>query len=297
MIVWLTEEPLRLGAPLWLRGAMGYVPATVTAIRYVVDVNTLDRQPVTELALNQIARVTVECTRPVPVDAYGVNRIMGSFVLVDRTTHATAAAGMIRAVQQQPEPVHPIADASTSRVSSDERARLLGHPAKVLWITGLPCAGKGPLASALERTCLDRGILATVLRGSALRRGISHGLGFGPADREEQVRRLALVAALLADAGLVVVVTAVSPTREGRSAARDLIGAERFIEIHASADAAWCQAHDATGIWAAAAAGTVHGVPGHDADYEPPLAPTAVFAAGDDPAVAAAALVARLLGR
>ncbi|MEK7413860.1 MAG: sulfate adenylyltransferase subunit CysN, partial [Planctomycetota bacterium] len=199
MLVWMHEEPLAVGRSYWVRTPYGYVPGTVSRIQHAVDVNTLDHQTATTVGLNAIAKVTLELSRPIPVDAYVHNRATGSFVLVDRTNNATVAAGMLAAVE------------------TPDQTAALAHPlstrGSVIWITGLPAAGKTTLARELERRFVLDGRFVCVLDGDEVRKTLSSDLGFSAAERSEHLRRVGAVACLMADAGAIAIVACVSPYR------------------------------------------------------------------------------------
>ena len=271
MIIWMVEEPLDPNRQYWLRTIGGNVPCMITQLRYKVDVNTLRRSDTKTLKLNEIGRAHITSVRPIPVDPYTRNRATGAFILIDRLSNATVAAGMIRAVNVAVDGVASAAtDAEVPLVTKAERSRLLGQQGVVVWLTGLPKAGKSIVASQLERLLLDRGHAATVLDGSQLRQGLSDDLGFSGEDRAEQIRRMAAVARITADAGLITIVASVSPFKDAREQGKQVVGKDRFLEIYCNAPLDWCEANDDDGIYSRARAGELKGLTGINAPYEAP---------------------------
>lgn len=184
------------------------------------------------------------------------------------------------------------------RLGAAERARVLGQRGSVVWLTGLPGAGKSTLAHALERHLFGRGHLPFVLDGDDLRAGLCSDLGFSPAARHENIRRVGHVAALLADAGLITIVSFISPYRAGRRGAREAVGADRFIEVFLDVPPEVCASRDPKGLWARARAGELEGFTGVDAPYERPEAPDLVLPTGElSLEECVAGLVARLEAR
>jgi bifunctional enzyme CysN/CysC len=242
-----------------------------------VDVNTLSRTDSTTLAQHDIGRVTVRTSQPLFVDPYARVKTTGSFILVDPESQATAAAGMViergnaRGADIRPAQRHVRREATA--VSSLDREHQLGQRALTVWLTGLSGSGKSSIARELERTLHHAGRQAFVLDGDTLRVGLNQDLGFSREDRAENVRRTAEVARLLNDAGLIAVVALISPFRNERDAARAIIGAERFMEVHVSTPLEVCEARDAKGLYARARAGEIPEFTGISSPYEPPESP------------------------
>ena len=291
MLVWMDVDPWSPGRELLLKHTTAEAPARVTDLRYRMNVESLHREETERLELNDIARVRVECVRRIAYDAYTANRATGSFILVDRSTHHTVAAGTI--VERRPaERVlerHVSADAGSNlraqagSVSTIERLARATRPPRTVWLTGLPRAGKSTLAYALERRLFDQGHAVQVLDGENLRLGLSSDLGFSPRDRTENVRRTAALARLLNDQGITVLAALVTPTEADRQIARDLVGEDRYLEVHCSAPLAVCEARDTEGLFARARAGELTNVTGIDAPYETPIDPDLVAdTAGED---------------
>ncbi|HSK22846.1 MAG TPA: sulfate adenylyltransferase subunit CysN [Egicoccus sp.] len=273
-VVWLTGESARVGRQYLLHSVNGPSNATVAAIHHRVDVNTRRREPADELAVNDIARVTLRCDRELAFDTYAVNRTTGSFVLIDRLTNATVAAGMIAGVASGWERVPPAGLAQQdSPITAPERAaRLRQQPATVL-ITGMTGAGKSTIAAALERRLFDRGATAVRLDGQNLRLGISRDLGFAPEDRSENLRRAAEIAALMARHGLITIVAVQAPEAAVRERVRDLLGEQHFLEVHVDADEQTRRARDPRGLYAAADRGELSHLPGVTSRFDTPVRP------------------------
>jgi bifunctional enzyme CysN/CysC len=281
MVVWMNESPLRAGRSLLLKQATHTVPATITELRYAIDVETMRSESADSLELNGIGRVRIECARPVPAESYARNRQAGAFILIDRLTNATLAAGMLLEVTPAElalEHTRRAWDAgrnlrgSASAVGVERRARRMAQRPFTLWLTGLPRAGKSSLAYALESALFDRGLHALVLDGENLRKSLSSDLGFSATDRVEHVRRAAELAHLFSEQGLIVIAALVSPTAEIRARARTIVDAERFMEVFCDTPLAVCEQRDTDRLFARARAGEIANVTGVDQAYEVPVA-------------------------
>ncbi len=289
-VVWMHETPLKPGSTFDLKAAANLVPATVTDIRYEFDVNALKRHPADQLALNAIARITVKTHRPVCVDSYARNPHTGNFILIDRISNATVAAGMIldrdpgdrlSSGDRDEAPVpNRFVHAHHSRVSRTAREQRIGQRAGTIWITGIPKAGKSAIAYSLEHTLFEQKRLAVVLDGENLRTTVSADLGFTADDRRENVRRAAATARLLNDAGIIVIVALVSPYEEDRESARRLIAPGTddtpegwFLEVHLDCPESVCRERDTDGLYDKADRGEIEYFSGVTAPYEPPARP------------------------
>ncbi len=287
MMVWMAEEPMQIGRPYVLKHLTRRVPASFRSLRYRMDVDTLRQTPADALALNEIGRVVVETSRPVAWDPYRTNRQTGAFVVIDRTTHTTVGAGMILArepneMQVDPDlrvqgPASQGVEAHQSRITPEERRARLGHPPATIWLTGLTGAGKSTIAYALERRLHGLGMQVGVLDGENMRLGVSRDLGFGPNDRAEHNRRAAEVARLMNQAGMLAICAFLSPYREERRRVRDIVGPDRFFEVHLSAPVAVCRERDRRGLYARADSGHIERFPGVSAPYEAPEHPELVL--------------------
>jgi bifunctional enzyme CysN/CysC len=251
-------------------------------VRYRIDVETLRREEdATSLRMNDLARVHVQLSAPLVFDSYRRNRMTGSFVLIDEATNDTVGAGMILGAHGEDPPAvdgdgaavaSPNVTWHTGSVERDERWDALGQRGAVVWMTGLPSSGKSTIAHALEQRLIGSGQPAYVLDGDNLRHGLNGDLGFSDEDRTENVRRTAHVARLFADAGVVAIVSLVSPFAADRVQARSAVEAEGlpFTEVWVSTPGEECEARDPKGLYKKARAGMIKNFTGIDSDYEPP---------------------------
>ncbi|MEV4206048.1 adenylyl-sulfate kinase [Nocardia salmonicida] len=277
MVCWFSESAqLREGAQYLVRTAAQTSSAQITAIDYRLDVNTLHRiEDVTTLSLNDIARVRLRSRHPLLSDPYRENRRTGSFILIDPVTDQTVAAGMVTGRETGTDSVTSDRARAASSVvwhrSAVSRAER-GHAGATVWLTGLSGSGKSTLAAELERQLVAAGRPAYLLDGDNLRHGLNAGLGFTPADRDENVRRVAEVAALFADSGAVAIVSVISPFAAQRSNARTA-HADRelpFHEVFVDTPLSECERRDAKGLYAKARAGELPGFTGIGSPYERP---------------------------
>ena len=268
-LVWMHDDAGLVGRSYELKLATQWCNAQLTTIKHRVDVNTLAHEPARQLVLNDIAVCNVACSRPLVCDAYARAPALGAFILADRYTHATVAAGMIRHSLRRARNVHRQALA----VTRAERERLNGHAGRVIWFTGLSGSGKSTLANALEVELHRRGLRTYILDGDNVRQGLNRDLGFTDADRVENIRRVAEVARLMLDAGLVVMTAFISPFERERDMAREAIGAERFIEVYVDTPLAVCEQRDVKGLYRKARAGLIPNMTGLGSPYEVPRRP------------------------
>jgi bifunctional enzyme CysN/CysC len=283
MVVWFDEKPLSPGARYLLKHTTLQTAATVEQIRYRINVGTLHRETAPGLQMNEIGRLRIECARPLAADAYARNRNTGAFILIDRMTNATVAAGMVverRSAKGTTGRRAASADAGTNirltekrQISTEQRKTRLGQEPFVLWITGLPRSGKSSLAYGLEKELFDLGHHIQVLDGELLRQGLCRDLGFSGADRWENQRRAAEVARLNLQLGISTIVALVSPMAFERADIRKLVDSERFFEVFCDAPLPVCEARDEHGLYAKARAGEIANVTGIDAPYEAPRQP------------------------
>ena len=271
-LVWTAEEPLRHGRSYLLLAGPLTVPAVVTTVRGRLDVVSGKQFAARILGINDIGTVELTTDTPVSLDSYSTGRDTGSFLLVDRVSKDTVAAGMVRYALRRGRNVVPHA----YTVNRAARQRLKGQRARVLWLTGLPGAGKSTIADALERRLHAMGLHTYVLDGDNVRGGLNKDLGFTPEDRAENVRRVAETARLLLDAGLIVIVALVSPFRADRAAAKSLFEAGDFVEVWVNTPAEVCAHRDPKGLYAKAKAGTLPNMTGVGQAYEPPEHPDLV---------------------
>jgi bifunctional enzyme CysN/CysC len=276
-LLWTDDEPLLPGRQYLLKIGTTTVPAQVTALKYRLDIDTLDKLAAKTLALNEIGNVNLSLARPVAFDPYTENRDTGSFILIDRITNATAGAGFIDFSLRRAANVHwQVID-----VNKAVRAALKHQKPAVLWFTGLSGAGKSTVANAVERTLAAEGRHTYMLDGDNIRHGLNRDLGFTDADRVENIRRVAEVAKLMADAGLIVLVSFISPFRSERLMAREMLEYGEFIEIFVDTPFATCMKRDPKGLYKKAQAGKIKNFTGIDSPYEPPDTPEMILKAGE----------------
>ena len=272
-LVWIGEEPLAHGRSYLLISGSRSVPATVTNVRHKLDVVTGAHHAARILEMNEIGRVEIATDRPLPMDPYDTCRDTGGFLLVDRVTADTVAAGLTRHAMRRAFNVVEHAYA----VDHEARELLMGHPPRVVWLTGLPGSGKSTIADAAVRRLHGLGVHTYVLDGDSVRMGLNKDLGFTPEDRAENVRRVAEVARLMLDAGLVVFVALVSPYEADREAARGLFAAGQFLEVFVDTPVEVCAERDPKGLYAKAAAGALPNMTGVGQGYEIPVSPDVVL--------------------
>jgi bifunctional enzyme CysN/CysC len=290
-VVWMAEEPLVPGKQYLFKQTTKVVPGAVSTLRYRVDVNTLHRQPAPALALNEIGRCSITLTAPIAFDAYRRNRATGGFIMIDRLTNATVAAGMIldrepedgRKDHWDDEAAAPNLHATASAVTPEERTARFGQQPVTVLLTGLTGAGKTTLARAVERRLFDLGRAVAVLDGQEMRMGISRDLGFSADERSENLRRSVEVARLFNDAGIIVLAAFVAPDEAVRAKAAERVGHGRFLVVHLAAPLDVCRARDTDGHYALADTGQIANFPGVSADYEPPVRPDLVVSTHEWP--------------
>ncbi len=268
-IVWMHEDPGLVGRSYDIKLATQWTSASITTIKYHVDVNTLAHEAGRTLRLNDIAVCNISLNRPLSFDTYENSKVLGGFILVDRLSNATVAAGMIRHNLRRGQNVHHQA----LSIDREARERLNGHLGKVVWFTGLSGSGKSTIANALEMELYSLGRRTYILDGDNIRQGLNKDLGFTDADRVENIRRIAEVAKLMMDAGMIVMTAFISPFRREREMARDLIGSENFIEVFVDTPLEICEARDPKGLYKKARAGTIPNMTGISSPYEPPNRP------------------------
>jgi bifunctional enzyme CysN/CysC len=268
-VVWMDETPLFRGRAYMLMLGTRTVVATVTEIATRLDMETLEEVSVRELALNEIGRVSISLTHPVVCEPYETSRELGGFILIDRLTRGTVGAGMVTAVRTRN------ADIVWHRMEVDKTARSLlkGQKPAVLWFTGLSGAGKSTIANQVEKRLLALGHHTMILDGDNVRHGLNRDLGFSEADRVENIRRIAEVSRLFVEAGLIVIVSFISPYRAERMLARDRVGGDEFLEIFVDTPVEECRRRDPKGLYQKADAGQIRNFTGVDAPYEEPLDP------------------------
>ena len=293
-LVWMSEAPMLPGRPYLLKLGTRTVGATVGHPKYKVNVNTLEHTATRTLELNEIGVCNLTLDRQVPFDPYVDNRDMGGFILIDRFTNQTVGAGLLHFALRRADNVHWQA----VEVDKDARARLNSQQPAVVWFTGLSGAGKSTIANLVERTLHQQGFHTYLLDGDNVRHGLNKDLGFTDADRVENIRRVAEVARILVDAGVIVLASFISPFRAERELARRLIGDGQFFEVHVDVPLEVAEARDRKGLYAKARRGELVHFTGIDSPYEPPPSPEIrLDASGTVPAVESAGLVVEYLRR
>ena len=267
-VLWTDDEPLLPGRSYLLRIGGSWVPASVTTIKHQVDVNTLTHLAARTLALNEIAVCNVATASPVAFDSYAQNRHTGSFILVDRFSHHTVAAGMIDF------PLRRASNIAVEHLAVDKASRAAAKQQKacILWFTGLSGSGKSTLARIVEGKLHAEGHHIYMLDGDNLRHALNRDLGFTDADRVENIRRAGEVARLMLDAGLIVLCSFISPFRAERRMVRSLVEDGEFAEIFVDAPLEICMQRDPKGLYAKALAGQIPHFTGIDSPYERPEA-------------------------
>jgi len=276
-IVWLHQDDGLTGRSYDLKLASQWSTASITNIKHRIDINTLAHEASKKLQLNDISVCNISTAKPLVFDAYKDCHTLGSFILVDRFTHATVAGGMITHSLRRAQNVHKQA----LSIARSDRERLNGHKGKVVWFTGLSGSGKSTLANALEVELHSHGMRTYILDGDNVRQGLNRDLGFTEADRVENIRRIAEVAKLMMDAGLIVMTAFISPFRREREMARELIGADNFVEVYVNTSLNVCEERDVKGLYRQARAGKIPNMTGVNSPYEAPGNPEFVANAGD----------------
>jgi bifunctional enzyme CysN/CysC len=268
-LLWLSEQSLVPGRQYIMKLACKEVTASVTAIKFLEDVNTGSHLAAKLLQLNDIARVTLSTSAPLVFEPYAHNPTLGGFVLIDKLSCETVGAGMIEFALRRASNIHW----QTITVNQAARSQLKQQQPRCIWFTGLSGSGKSTLANLLEQRMHLDGRHTYVLDGDNLRHGLNRDLGFTEADRVENIRRVAQVARLMVDAGLIVLVSLISPYRADRAMARSLFAPGEFVEVFVDASLAICEERDVKGLYAKARRGELKNFTGIDSPYEAPLTP------------------------
>ena len=267
-LVWMADEPMLPGRPYWMKIGAKQVSATITEPKYKVNVNTLEHLAAKKLALNEIGVCNVALDHPIAFDPYAENRDTGGFILIDRLSNATIGAGLIHFALRRSQNIHWQA-LDINRVS---RAGLKGQKPCVLWFTGLSGAGKSTIANLVEKQLHALGRHTYLLDGDNVRHGLNRDLGFTDTDRVENIRRVAEVAKLMVDAGLIVITSFISPFSAERQLARNLLEPGEFIEVFVDVPLEVAESRDVKGLYAKARRGQLPHFTGIDSPYEAPEA-------------------------
>jgi len=268
-LIWMSEEKLLPGRSYLLKIGARTTPATITDLKHRIDVNTLDKLAAKTLDLNEVGFCNLATSTPVAFDPYDSVRETGAFILIDRTTNETAAAGMIAHGLRRATNIHR----QDLTVTREARAALKRQRPAILWFTGLSGAGKSTIANIVEARLHARGAHTAMLDGDNIRHGLNKDLGFTAGDRVENIRRVGEVARLMTDAGLIVLCSFISPFRAERALVRELAAPGEFLEIFVDAPIETVIARDPKGLYKRALAGEIKNFTGVDQAYEAPLAP------------------------
>ena len=266
-LLWLGEQPLLPGRPYWLKIGACTVSASVTEIKHKVDVNTQEQLAAKHLELNEVAYCNLHLDRAIPFESYADNRELGGFILIDRQSNATVAAGTLDFALRRAGNIH------WQHVDVDKRARarLKAQQPRCLWFTGLSGSGKSTIANLVEKRLLAMGHHTYLLDGDNVRHGLNKDLGFTDEDRVENIRRVAEVAKLMVDAGLIVLVSFISPFRAERRMAREMFDEDEFLEVFVDTPLEVAEQRDVKGLYAKARAGEITNFTGIDSPYEVPV--------------------------
>jgi bifunctional enzyme CysN/CysC len=283
MMVWMSAEAMVPGKTYLFKHTTQTVPGYIESLRYRVDVNSLHRTPAPDLQLNEIGRCSITLSQPLYFDSYRQNRATGGFIVIDRITNVTVAAGMItsrdagkktKLAQWEIDESHTIEGITGVKpVTPAERQARLGQTPVTLLFTGLSGSGKSTIARGVERVLFDLGRTSVVLDGEILRRGLSRDLGFTAEDRSENLRRSAHIAKVLNDSGIICLAAFVAPYQSVRDKVGELVGKDKFITIYVEAPVDVCRQRDPSGQYVSADAGEISPLPGAGAPYEVPSKP------------------------
>ena len=272
-LIWMSETPLLPGRTYLLKAGAQSVSATVTELKYRVDIENFEHLAAKELHLNEIAFVNVATAEPIGFDPYDESRETGGFILIDRQSNATVGAGLIRFGLRRSANTY----FQAFEVTKAARAGLNAQQPALLWFTGLSGAGKSTIADQLEKKLHALGKHTFVLDGDNVRHGLNRDLGFTEADRVENIRRVAEVAKLFVEAGLITLVSFISPFRAERELARELVGPGEFVEIFVDTPLETCERRDPKGLYKKARRGELQNFTGIDSAYEPPVNPELIL--------------------
>jgi bifunctional enzyme CysN/CysC len=265
-IVWMAEEPAFPGRSYLLKLGTQLVPATITDLRHRTDVNTLEKTAAKQLDLNEVGTVTIATDKPIAFDPYATNGSTGAFILIDRIANQTLGAGTVSFGLRRAQNL----SYQSFDVNRDVRAQMKGQEPSIVWFTGLSGSGKSTVANLMEKRLTAEGKHTYILDGDNVRHGLNKDLGFTEAARIENIRRIAEVARLMADAGLIVLVSFISPFRNERRLAREVAGDIRFVEAWVDTPLEVCEARDPKGLYARARKGEIKNFTGIDSPFEAP---------------------------
>jgi len=265
-VLWMGDEEMLPGRPYLIKLGARTVPGKLATPKYEVNVNTLEHTAARTLALNEIGVCNLSLDEQVPFTPYEEDRDLGGFIIIDRFTNNTVGLGLIHFALRRASNIHWQA----LDVNKQTRSQIKNQKPTVLWFTGLSGSGKSTVANIVEKRLTAMGHHTYLLDGDNVRHGLNRDLGFTDADRVENIRRVSEVARLMADAGLIVLVSFISPFRSERRMAREMLEAGEFVEIHVDTPLEVCEARDVKGLYAKARAGQIKNFTGIDSDYEAP---------------------------
>ncbi len=292
-LIWMHHEPLLPGRQYLIKMGLQTRKAQVSALKYKVNVNTLEHLATKTLQLNDVGICNLSLDHPVSFDPYQENRHTGSFILIDRYTNATIAAGMVDFALRRAENIHWQA----VDIHKASRAQLKGQKPFILWFTGLSGARKSSIANLVERKLHSLGCHTYLLDGDNVRHGLNRDLGFTDADRVENIRRVSETAKLMVDAGLIVLVSFISPFRSEREMARLMVENGEFLEVFIDTPLEECERRDVKGLYKKARAGEIKNFTGIDSPYERPEDPEVVIHGAKETAEEAAIHIVHELER
>jgi bifunctional enzyme CysN/CysC len=292
-LIWMNDEPAYPGRSYLLKIGTQLVPATITGLKFRTNVNTLEKGAAKTLELNEVGTVTVATDKPIAFDPYKDNSLAGGFILIDRISNRTLGAGTIDFGLRRAQNL----TYQSFDVNRQVRAQMKAQTPRIVWFTGLSGSGKSTIANLIEKRLTAEGRHAYILDGDNVRHGLNKDLGFTDTDRIENIRRVAEVAKLMADAGLIVLVSFISPFRNERRMAREIAGDIDFLEVFVDTPLEVCEARDPKGLYAKARAGQIKNFTGIDSAFEPPERADVVLHGGEyDPVELADELYGRLTG-
>lgn len=268
-ILWTDDNPLVVGKTFFAKIGTKVIPATVMSIKYKIDINSGEHLSAKQLWKNEIATCEFALSEKIVCDAFSDYKDLGCFILIDRVTHMTSACGVIEHSLRREDNIswHDF------DITREFRANKMGQTPKTIWFTGLSGAGKSTIANALEKALFMQGKYTMILDGDNVRMGLNYDLGFTEKDRIENIRRMAQVSKLMNDAGLITIVSCISPFTHDRQMAKDIIGQDSFIEIYISTSLEECKKRDVKGLYQKAEKGEILNFTGISSPYEPPVNP------------------------
>ncbi|MCR6673609.1 MAG: sulfate adenylyltransferase subunit CysN [Devosia ginsengisoli] len=276
-VVWMAEEAAQPGRSYLLKVGSQVMPASITNLKFKTNVNTLEQSPARNLELNEVGTLTISTDKPIAFDPYSENGLTGGFILIDRISNKTLGAGTIDFGLRRGQNL----TYQSFDVDRQVRSAMKGQTAKIVWFTGLSGSGKSTVANLLEKRLTAEGKHCYILDGDNVRHGLNKDLGFTETDRVENIRRVAEVAKLMADAGLIVLVSFISPFRNERRTAREIAGDVEFVEVYVNTSLEVAEKRDPKGLYAKARAGQLQNFTGISSPFEAPEHPDIVLKGGE----------------